>query len=459
MPIFAAAVWQFWARPHRAFFAPAERRTGRKCLPYNGPMGVHPNRCMPDTEDTHGDSDLQDQRLQDYHSALGETKTTIARLPGFRTRSGYEFSSIDLAYLTLGTLSEKRDNVILVCHALSGNAHVAGIDEASGKPGWWDYHVGPGKTIDTDRFFVICTNVIGGCHGSTGPGSIDPGTGRPYGMSFPPVTIRDMVAAQVLLMESLGIETLFAVIGGSMGGMQALVWAIEHPGRVRYCIPIASCMAHSAMQIAFNEVGRQAIITDPNWNGGNYTEDNSPEHGLAVARMVAHVTYLSEYSMRKKFGRRLQRAAAPEDLFPVYFSIESYLQHQGESFVRRFDPNSYLYITKALDMFDLLDGRPSNEVFQKTDTHFLVVSFESDWLYPPDQSRELVRALKRSNRVVSYLNLETPYGHDSFLIKNPEFERSVGNYLSQKYRRLLEEYVHSDDGVESGPSIRSAAGA
>ncbi|MCB1319512.1 MAG: homoserine O-acetyltransferase, partial [Leptospiraceae bacterium] len=339
---------------------------------------------MPESSDRYSNLDLQDQKLTDYQSELGVTHTRTAALPGFRTASGYEFSGIELEYMTLGRLSPRKDNAILICHALSGNAHVAGIDPETDRPGWWDFHVGPGKTIDTDRFFVICSNVIGGCNGSTGPTSVDPSTGEPFRMSFPPVTIRDMVRAQVALIDSLGIDTLFAAIGGSMGGMQAMVWAVDYPERIRYCIPIASSMAHSAMQIAFNEVGRQAIITDPLWNNGNYDPGGSaPEHGLAVARMVGHITYLSEYAMRTKFGRRVQRPAAPRDIFPVFFSVESYLQHQGESFVKRFDPNSYLYITKALDMFDLLEGRPSSQVFEPVKAHFLVISFESDWLYPP----------------------------------------------------------------------------
>lgn len=391
---------------------------------------------MQDRDDRLNNTDLQDQKLANYQSDLGFTVPSILKIPAFRTLSGYLFPEIELAYLTLGELNERKDNAILLCHALSGNAHVAGLDPETGRPGWWDFHVGPGKTIDTNRFFVIASNVIGGCHGSTGPASLHPETGERYEMNFPPVSIRDMVAAQVRLIEALGIEKLFAVVGGSMGGMQAMVWATEYPEKVRNAIPIASCMAHSAMQIAFNEVGRQAIISDPNWNEGSYYESDGPEHGLAVARMVGHVTYLSEYAMHLKFGRRLQRPATPEDLFPAFFSVESYLHYQGESFVKRFDPNSYLYITKALDMFDLLQGRPATEAFEPVQARFLIVSFESDWLYPPSQSRELVRALKRANRTVTYVNLSTPYGHDSFLIKNPEFSRIVQNFLYQDYLRL-----------------------
>jgi len=379
--------------------------------------------------------DLQDSRTQDYSSVLGRLMPTVVRLPGITTQSGFTFPYIEISYLTIGELSAGRDNAILICHALSWNAQVAGTGD-NGRPGWWDYHVGPGKTIDTNRFFVICSNVLGGCHGSTGPASINPDTGRPYGMAFPPVTIRDMVVAQTRLLDHLGIPGLFAVTGGSMGGMQALVWATDYPDRVRCCIPIASCMAHSAMQIAFNEVGRQAIISDPNWRGGEYYGHTAPEHGLAVARMVGHVTYLSEFSMHQKFGRKLQKPTNPEDLFPMY-SVESYLQHQGESFVRRFDPNTYLYITKALDMFDLLDGRTPEDLFRDVKARFLVVSFESDWIYPPAQSREMVRALNRSNAVVTYTNLDTPYGHDSFLIQNADFSRILQNFLIQEHEPVF----------------------
>jgi homoserine O-acetyltransferase len=384
------------------------------------------------------EGDLQDRVIKEYHSDLGVTAPQVVRLPGFRMQSGYELPEMDVSYLTLGQLSSRKDNVVLVCHALSGDAHVAGLHPRTGRPGWWDFHVGPGKAVDTNRFYVICANVLGGCGGSTGPSSINPATGKPYGTEFPPVTIRDMVRAQVALLDYLGIEKIFCAIGGSMGGMQALVWATDYPERIHTCIPIATCMAHSAMQIAFNEIGRQAIMTDPHWHGGfYYDKPTRPEHGLAVARMVGHVTYLSEYSMHKKFGRNLQRPPQPEDLFPEFFSVESYLQHQGESFVKRFDPNSYLYITKALDRFDLLENRPVREVFKPVKARFLVISFESDWLYPPAQSRELVKHLKRSNLQVTYLNLNTPYGHDSFLIKNPEFSRAVSQFLAVEYRNML----------------------
>jgi len=382
------------------------------------------------------EGDLQDQVLGEYHSDLGVTHSQVSMLPGFVTESGHEFKEIQIAYQTVGKLSPRRDNVILVCHALSGDAHMAGLNPATGRPGWWDFHVGPGKAIETDRFFVVCPNVLGGCSGSTGPSSTNPETGRPFATDFPPVTIRDMVRAQAALLDHLQLPEIFAVTGGSMGGMQALVWATDYPERVKNCVPIATCTAHHAMQIAFNEIGRQAILTDPNWRDGHYYDNPDgarPAHGLAVARMVGHVTYLSEYSLRAKFGRRLQRAAKPEDLFPDFFSVESYLHHQGDSFVHRFDPNSYLYLTKAIDRFDFLAGRETREALDKVRARFLVISFESDWLYPPSQSRDLVKLLKRHNLAVTYLNLPTPYGHDSFLIQNPEFSSALSHFLNQEY--------------------------
>ncbi len=384
---------------------------------------------MADPQSSTFQGDLQDQKVAGYQSVLGVTHTQIATLPGFCTQSGHQFDQVDVAYQTLGALSPARDNAILVCHGLSGTAHVAGTDPQTGRPGWWDYHVGPGKAIDTDKFFVIGTNTLGGCNGTTGPSSIDPRTGKPYGMSFPPITVRDMATAQAKLMDHLGIEKLFAVVGASMGGMQALTWATEMPERVRVCVPIATCTAHNAMQIAFNEIGRRAIITDPNWNSGNYSENSLPAHGLAVARMVGHVTYLSEVAMAKKFGRRRQPIA--ED--PDQFSVESYLHHQGEAFVKRFDPNSYLYLTRAIDAFDLFQNAAPEEVLRRVHSRFLVVSFSSDWLYPPVQSRELVRLLKRSGIAATYINLEADYGHDSFLIHNPPFANVLKHFLAGEY--------------------------
>jgi len=379
--------------------------------------------------------DLQDQKVAGYQSPLGVTRTETVTLPGLRTQSGFTFKQLDVDYQTLGTLSPARDNAVLVCHALSGGAHVAGLDPQTGRPGWWDYHVGPGKAIDTYKFFVVCANVLGGCNGTTGPASLRPEIGKPYGMDFPPVTIRDMVAVQLKLLDHLGIEKLFAVIGGSMGGMQALALAVDYPERVRVCVPIATCISHTAMQIAFNKIGRRAILDDPDWNGGNYSADRRPVHGLAVARMVGHVTYLSELAMTRKFGRALQTEGDENGDEPESFAVESYLRHQGQSFVKRFDPNSYLYLTRAIDQFDLFENGPATEVLRRVRARFLVISFASDWLYPPAQSRELVRLLKRADIPVTYLNLETEYGHDSFLIENPAFSNVVRHFLENEYRR------------------------
>lgn len=373
-----------------------------------------------------------------YYSDSGFVSTETVRLPGFETVFGYKFPYIDINYLTLGNLNKEKNNVILITHALSGNALVAGQDKETGAIGWWDDYVGPDKAIDTNRFFVICSNVIGGCNGSTGPTSINPLTNYPYNMDFPPITIQDMVKAQSLLLEYLKIDKIFAVIGGSMGGMQALTWSLNYPDKVHLCIPIATCMAHSAMQIAFNEVGRQAIMTDPDWNNGNYTQEKRPEHGLAVARMIGHITYLSAEIMEKKFGRKIQRNPKPTDIFPVFFSIESYLQYQGESFVKRFDPNSYLYITKALDMFDwFLNVENPEEAIRKIQSKFLIISFESDWLYPPEQSRQIVKILKRANKSVTYMNLNSPYGHDSFLIPNKELFTVIDSFLDLEYNNYI----------------------
>lgn len=379
--------------------------------------------------------DLQDQKIGDYKSPLGVTRTETVTLPGVQTQSGFTFDHVDVSYQTLGTLSPARDNAVLICPALSGDAHVAGTHPDTGRPGWWDYHVGPGKAIDTGKFFVICASVLGGCGGTTGPASLRPDAGKPYAMSFPPVTIRDIVAVQAKLLDRLGILQLFAVIGSSMGGMQALVWAVEYPERVRICVPIASCISHTAMQIAFNEIGRRAILSDPDWNDGNYSEGRRPVHGLAVARMVGHVTYLSEYGMTHKFGRKRQKSGDSSEDEAALFSVEGYLHHQGQSFVKRFDPNSYLYLTKAVDQFDLFENGPAAEVLRRVGARFLVISFASDWLYPPSQSRELVRLLKRANVAVTYINLGTPYGHDSFLIENPPFANIVRHYLENEYRQ------------------------
>ena len=353
-------------------------------------------------------------------------------LPGpLRLDSGASLAPVEIAYETYGTLDADRANAILICHALTGDQHVASVHPRTGKPGWWTRMVGEGKPIDPARHFVICANVLGSCMGSSGPASIDPATGRPWGMSFPVITVRDMVRAQAMLIDHLGIETL-SVVGGSMGGMQALSWAATFPQRVRRCVVIASTARHTAQNIAFHEVGRQAIMADPKWRGGDYfaTED-PPAAGLAVARMAAHITYLSEAGLTEKFGRRLQGREAKSFGFDADFQVESYLRHQGIAFVDRFDANSYLYITRAMDYFDLAEehGGRLADAFARSATRFCVVSFDTDWLYPTAESRAVVQALNASGAAASFVELSSPYGHDAFLLEAPALNRVVDGFL------------------------------
>lgn len=361
---------------------------------------------------------------------------TFAEPPGKMVlESGAQLGPVTIAYETYGVLSPEKDNAILVTHAFSGDSHVAGYyadDTKRVKPGWWDSVVGPGKGIDTNKYFVICSNILGSCMGSTGPASTDPSTGKPYGLNFPMVTIGDMVDAQNKLVGHLGITSLLAVIGGSVGGMQVLEWCIRYPDMVRSAIPIATTMRHSALAIAFNEVARQAIMADPNWNRGNYHGGASPDMGLAVARMIGHVTYLSDEAMRRKFGRRLQNKSDFSFGFDVDFQVESYLRHQGSKFVQRFDANSLLYITKASDYFDLEErgGKgATNRELSKTDSKFLVISYSSDWLYPTYQAKELVQALKRSGQDVSFCEIEADAGHDAFLIPDERLQNILRGFL------------------------------
>ncbi|MBP7829596.1 MAG: homoserine O-acetyltransferase [Kiritimatiellae bacterium] len=338
-----------------------------------------------------------------------------------------------LAYETYGTLNKDHSNAVLILHALSGDAHVAGRHSASDrKPGWWDNAVGPGRAFDTDKYFFICSNVIGGCQGSTGPSSINPKTGQPYALEFPVVTVADMVEAQRLLLDRLGIETLLSVVGGSMGGMQALQWTISYPARVRSAIVLAATAQVSPQSIAFNEVARQAIYADPKWKRGKYTREEAPKDGLSVARMVGHITYLSDTSMREKFGRRLQERQKYGFDFATEFAVESYLKHQGDHFTQRFDANSFLFITKAIDYFDLALGHASlADAFQKVTARFLVVSYSSDWLYPPEQSEELVRALLQNGIDVTYVEIRSDYGHDSFLLETDRLAGLSRDFLSR----------------------------
>lgn len=352
--------------------------------------------------------------------------------------SGATLAPVDVAYQTYGTLNASRTNAILILHAFSGDAHAAGIDH-EGKPGWWDNMIGPGKAFDTDKYFIICSNVLGGCRGTTGPASINPATGKPYGMSFPVITISDMVRLQKMLMDSMGIPRLLSVAGGSMGGMQALEWAVKYPDSVVSSIPIAATYRHSAQQIAFNEVGRQAIMADPDWNNGDYYESRLPGRGLAVARMVGHITYMSDDSMREKFGRRLRDKDAFGFDFSVDFEVESYLRYRGSQFVGRFDANSYLYITKAMDYFDVLSGHDSPAAaFQTVTARFLILSFSSDWLYPSYQSQEIVRALRAHNIDVAYCELPSNYGHDAFLVDVGEQTDLVRGFLASTYRERVQ---------------------
>ena len=348
----------------------------------------------------------------------------------FALASGQALAALEIAYETYGTLNAERSNAILVCHALTGDQHVAGHNPRTGKPGWWLRLVGPGKPIDPGRHFIICSNVLGGCSGSTGPASLDP-MGKRFSMAFPVITIRDMVNAQARLVDYLGVGQLAAVVGGSMGGMQALDWAIAHPDRVRSVVAVATAARHSAQNIAFHEVGRQAIMADPMWLRGDYADNAPPAAGLAVARMAAHITYLSEAGLTEKFGRRLQNRDALGFGFDAEFQVESYLRHQGLAFTGRFDANSYLYITRALDYFDL--AAPHDGVLAKafagTRTRFAVVSFTSDWLYPTAESRRIVRALNAAGAAVSFVELESPFGHDAFLLDAPEMNRVVDGFL------------------------------
>ena len=344
---------------------------------------------------------------------------------------GRVLSPFTIAYMTYGTLNSARSNAILVCHALTGDQFVASNHPITGKPGWWETMVGGGKPIDTNRFFVICTNVIGGCMGSTGPASIDPNTGKRFGLDFPVVTIRDMVRAQAMLLDTLGIEKLLCVTGGSMGGMQVLQWAASYPKRVATALPIATAARHSAQNIAFHEVGRQAIMADPDWKNGNYG-DVQPAKGLAVARMAAHITYLSEAALQRKFGRELQNRNEISFGFGADFQVESYLHHQGASFVDRFDANAYLYITRAMDYFDLAadyDGVLA-EAFRGSTTRFCLISFTSDWLFPTAENKRVAHALNAVAANVSFVEIESDKGHDAFLLDEPQMSATVHGFLS-----------------------------
>ncbi len=359
--------------------------------------------------------------------------------------SGQTLAPLTLAFETYGSLNADKSNAIVICHALTLDQHVASDNPTTGKPGWWNSMVGPGKTIDTDRFFVLCVNVVGGCGGSTGPASINPETGKPWGTDFPVITIHDMVRAQVMLIDHLGIDRLFAVIGGSMGGMQVLAWAVDYPTRVHAAVPIATSYYHSAQNIAFHEVGRQAVMADPDWRGGDYydagsssddNEEGGPRKGLAVARMAAHITYLSEQALTRKFGRSLQDREKVTYGFDADFQVESYLRHQGITFVDRFDANAYLYITRAMDYFDLAADHNGHlaSAFEGVPTRFCVISFTSDWLYSTAEARMIVKALNAAGGNVSFVEIESDKGHDAFLLDEPEMVATLNGFLDARAR-------------------------
>ncbi len=351
--------------------------------------------------------------------------------------SGSKLGPITVAYETYGELNSSSSNVVLILHALSGDSHVAGLYNLDdSKPGWWDSMVGPGKGIDTDKHFVICSNILGGCGGSTGPSSVNPKTGEPYGFEFPVVTVGDIVKVQKALLDHLGISRILAVIGGSLGGMQALEWCVRYPEMVAGAIPLASTTKHSALAIAFNEVARQSIVADPDWKEGNYYSGSSPDRGLAVARMIGHITYLSDESMRYKFGRRLQDKSDFSFNFDADFQVESYLRYKGSEFVERFDANSFLYITKATDYFDLEEQHGSGSIvqaFSRASAKFLVISFTSDWLYPTYQSRAMVKAMKKNGLDVSFCEIEADWGHDAFLLPNESLSSLIKGFLERVY--------------------------
>lgn len=369
-----------------------------------------------------------------------EPSSAVARFgadQSLRLESGESIGPWQIAYQTYGALNAEKSNAILLCHALTGDQHVANQNPVTGKSGWWETMVGPGKPYDTNRFFIICANVLGSCLGTSGPASIDLKTGKAYALDFPVVTIKDMVAAQARLVDHLGIDTLFCVAGGSMGGMQVLQWAASYPERVFSAMPIATAAKHSAQNIAFHEVGRQAVMADPEWRKGRYLEEGTrPEKGLAVARMAAHITYLSEQALHRKFGRNFQDRTAPTFSFDADFEVESYLRYQGRSFVERFDANSYLFLTRAMDYFDLAKdhGDVLAHAFKGTKTRFCVASFTSDWLFPTSDSRAIVHALNAAGASVSFVEIDTDKGHDAFLLDVPELFDTTRGFIDSAAR-------------------------
>jgi homoserine O-acetyltransferase len=377
-------------------------------------------------------AEIHDKKTFDKEANTHGFQVSLAHDEPVRLDCGVDLRDINVAYQTYGRLNAEKSNAVLICHALTGDHFVTDTHPVTGKPGWWSKLVGPGKTIDTNRFYVICSNILGGCMGTTGPKDINLETGRPWGLDFPGVTIADMVSVQARLIDHLGIDQLFATLGGSMGGMQVLEWAAKFSERVFAAVPIATAARHSSQNIAFHEVGRQAIVADPDWCGGNYiSQDKRPHRGLAVARMAAHITYLSQPALHRKFGRKLQERDAISYGFDADFQVESYLRHQGITFVDRFDANSYLYTTRAMDYFDLssdYNGVLAN-AFKGTKTRFCVFSFTSDWLFPTEGNREIVHALNAVAANVSFVEIESDKGHDAFLLDEPEFFRVLSGFI------------------------------
>jgi homoserine O-acetyltransferase len=359
-------------------------------------------------------NDEQNVQTQHFTFAYSPEEVTL--------ESGEKMGPITLAYETYGELNEQKSNAILILHALTGDAHAAGPN------GWWENLIGKGRGIDTNKYFVICSNVIGGCKGSTGPSSTNPKTGKPYGLSFPLVSIRDMVEAQKQFIDHLGINRLLAVVGGSMGGMQVLQWMVSYSKKICSAIPIATTLKHTPQQIAFNEVGRQAVMSDPDWRNGDYYDHDPPAKGLAVARMIGHITYMSDTSMTEKFGRKTRADKEPFK-FSADYEVEGYLRYRGDNFVKRFDANSYLYLTKAIDNFNLLNDRTLGSVFKGLKAKVLVLAFKSDWLYPAYQSQEIVKACKLAGVDASYCEINSTYGHDSFLLETEQETQLIGDFL------------------------------
>lgn len=398
----------------------------------NNPQQDAAGRSATDDARTHADiATTTANRLREAWTPSSKL-VTFTGAP-LKLDGGTSLDTFQIAYETWGQLNADKSNAVLVCHALTGDQYVIGTNPVTKKSGWWETLIGPNKPIDTNKYFVICSNILGGCMGSTGPASLNPATGKPYGLDFPVITIGDMVNAQVRLIDHLGIDKLFAVIGGSMGGMQVLDWAIRHKERCFAVMPIATAARHSSQNIAFHEVGRQAVMADPDWCRGDYhSAGKVPEKGLGVARMAAHITYLSEDALHQKFGRNLQNRAARTFSFDADFQVESYLRHQGSTFVDRFDANSYLYITRAMDYFDIAaeHGDVLANAFKGTRARFLVVSFTSDWLYPTRESREIVQALNAVAANVSFVEIDSNKGHDAFLLEEPEFFATVEGFIN-----------------------------